>query len=330
MAETMKTLGWGLLGTARINRALIPPLRASKRNRLLAVASRRPETAAAYAREWGIERVHGSYEALLADPEVDVVYIPLPNGLHAEWVIRAARAGKHVLCEKPLAVTVEEVDAIAGAAREAQVTVAEAFMYRHHPQTAQVREVVTSGALGRVRLVRGSFSFVLTRPQDARRDPALGGGSLWDVGCYPLSFARSALAQEPLEVMGVQHEGPTGVDLTFAAQLRFPDDVLVQFDCSFEAPFRTVMEVVGETASLVVTQPFKPGAGAQLLLNHGDKTETIAVPEADLYIGEVEDLADAVLLGKPPRVSLADSRGNVAAIVALLRSARENRPIRLG
>ena len=326
----MKTLAWGLLGTARINRALIPPLRASARNRLLAVASRNPDTASAYAREWGIERAHGSYEALLADPDIDVVYLPLPNGLHAEWAIRAARAGKHVLCEKPLAITVDEVDAIAAAARESGVTVAEAFMYRHHPQTARVRELVAAGALGRMRLVRGTFSFSLTRPQDVRLHPALGGGALWDVGCYPLSFARCVLGQEPLEVMGAQHEGQTGVDLTFAAQLRFPDDVLVQFDCSFEAPFRTVMEVVGETASLVITQPFKPGAGAQLLLNRGDKSETIDVPEADLYLGEVEDLADAVLLGKPPRVSLGDSRGNVAATVALLRSARENRPIRLG
>jgi predicted dehydrogenase len=329
MAE-MKTLQWGLLGTARINRSLIPPLRASERNRLLAVASRTPETAAAYAREWGIERAHGSYEALLADPEIDVVYIPLPNGAHAEWAVRAARAGKHVLCEKPLAITTSEVDAISAAAQGAGVIVTEAFMYLHHPQTARVRELVATGALGRVRLVRGSFSFSLARPNDVRRDPALGGGALWDVGCYPLSFARCVLGREPLEAMGARHEGPTGVDLTFAAQLRFPDDVLVQFDCSFEAPFRTVMEVVGETASLVVTQPFKPGAGAQLLLSHGDRTEALDVPTADLYIGEVEDLADAVLQGKPPRVSLADSRGNVAAIVALLESARLNRPVRIG
>ena len=310
----MKTLAWGLLGTARINRALIPPLRASERNRLLAVASRAPETAAAYALEWGIERAHGSYDALLADPEIDVVYIPLPNGAHAEWAIRAARAGKHVLCEKPLAVSV----------------VAEAFMYRHHPQTARIREVVASGVLGRVRFVRGSFSFTLSRPKDPRLDPGLGGGALWDVGCYPLSFARFVLGHEPLEVTGAQHEGRSGVDLTFAAQLRFPDDVLVQFDCSFEAPFRTVMEVVGETASVMVTQPFKPGPGAQVLLIKGDTTEAIEVPGADLYRGEVEDLADAVLLGKPPRVSLADSRGNVSAIVALLQSAREKRPVRIG
>ncbi len=326
----MKTLRWGLLGTARINRALIPAIRASARNRLLAVASRSAEAASASAREWGIERAHGSYEALLADPEIDVIYVPLPNGLHAEWTIRAVRAGKHVLCEKPLAVTVDEVDRVTAAAREAGVVVAEAFMYRHHPQTARVRELVASGALGRVRFVRGTFSFSLTRPHDVRLDPALGGGALWDVGCYPLSFARCVLGQEPLEATGAQHTGPSGVDLTFAAQLRFPDDVLAQFDCSFEAPFRTVMEIVGEEASLLVTEPFKPGVGAQLLLNRGDQSETIEPPAAELYGGEVEDLADAVLLGRPPRVSLGDSRANVAAIVALLLSARENRPVRIG
>ena len=329
MAE-MKTLRWGLLSTARINRALIPAIRASKRNRLLAVASRTEAAAAAYAREWGIERAHGSYESLLADPEIDVIYISLPNGLHAEWTIRAARAGKHVLCEKPLAVTVDEVDRVAAAAGEAGVAVAEAFMYRHHPQTARVRELVASGALGRVRFVRGTFSFTLSRPRDVRLDPALGGGALWDVGCYPLSFARFVLGQEPLEVTGSQHTGPTGVDLTFAAQLRFPDDVLVQFDCSFEAPFRTVMELVGEEASLLVTEPFKPGAGARLLLNRGDESETIEPPAAELYAGEVEDLADAVLLGQAPRVGLLDSRGNVAAITSLLLSARENRSVRVG
>ena len=172
----MKTLSWGLLGTARINRALIPPLRASARNRLLAVASRHPDAASAYAREWGIERAHGSYETLLSDPEIDVVYISLPNGLHAEWAIRAAQAGKHVLCEKPLAVTVAQVDRVAAAAREAGVTVAEAFMYRHHPQTARVRELVVAGALGRVRFVRGTFSFPLTRPRTCAFNPPSAGG----------------------------------------------------------------------------------------------------------------------------------------------------------
>ncbi len=178
-------LRWGLLGTARINRMVIPPLRASAGNRLLAVASRDLARATGYAKEWGIERAHGAYEALLADPEIDAVYIPLPNHLHAEWTIRAARAGKHVLCEKPLALTVAEVDAMGAAARESGVVLAEAFMYRHHPQTLKVKELVDAGAIGPVRFVRGTFSFPLTRPDDVRLRPEWGGGCLWDVGCYP-------------------------------------------------------------------------------------------------------------------------------------------------
>lgn len=323
----MKALRWGLLGTARINRAVIPALRASPRCRLLGVASRSAERAADYAREWGIERVFPSYDAMLGDPDIEAVYIPLPNALHKEWTIRAARAGKHVLCEKPLALTVEDCDAVAVAAREGGVAVAEAFMYRHHPQTAQVREIVASGALGPLRLVRGSFSFTLTRPGDVRLDPSLGGGSLWDVGCYPLGFARTVLGREPTEAFGWQHTGPTGVDLTFAAQLRFPGDMFVQFDCSFELPLRSEMEIVGAEATLTVLQPFKPGAEASLLLRRGDRIETIGVDQADLYGGEVEDLAAAALDGKRPVVSLADSRANVAALQALLRSAKENGPV---
>ena len=326
----MAPLRWGLVGTARINRAVIPALKASARNRLVAVASRTQAGAEAYAKEWGIERAHGSYEGLLADPEVDVVYVSLPNALHAEWATRAVQAGKHVLCEKPLCLRAGDVDALAAAARTAGVVVAEAFMYRHHPQTARVVELVRSGALGRLRLLRGSFSFTLTRPHDVRLDPALGGGALWDVGCYPLSHARTVLGCEPRSLYGAAHIGPTGVDMSFAAQLLFPGDVLVQFDCSFEAPHRAVMEIVGEEAALTVLQPFKPGDGAVLLLQRGDVAETEPVPRAGLYEGEVEDLADAVLEGRPSRVSLADSRANVAAIEALLASARENRPVTLG
>jgi predicted dehydrogenase len=154
-----KVLNWGLLSTARINNALIPPLRASKRNRLLAVASRTPESADRYAREKMIPRAHGSYESLLADPEIDVIYNPLPNHLHAEWTIKAVEAGKHVLCEKPLALNVDEVDAMQAAARKHGCIVMEAFMYRHHPQTLKVQEIVKSGSLGTLKLIRGASVF---------------------------------------------------------------------------------------------------------------------------------------------------------------------------
>lgn len=327
MSKTV--LNWGLLSTARINRALIPALRASKRSHLLAVASRSADSADAYAREWRIPRAHHSFEALLVDPEIDIVYNPLPNHLHAEWTIKAVEAGKHVLCEKPLALSVDEVDAIAAAAHKHGRVVAEAFMYRHHPQTDKIREIVQSGTLGELKLLRGSFAFFLDREGDIRFDPAMGGGSIWDVGCYPISYMRTIVEAEPLEVFGWQAVGPTGIDVSFFGQLRFGDDIYGQFDSSFVTPFHSRMELVGSEATLIVPKPFKPGLDDEVFLVRDGKTEAIEVKGIDLYSGEVEDMADAVLLGKHPRISLQDSRANVATIKALLESANKGVAVRL-
>jgi xylose dehydrogenase (NAD/NADP) len=325
-----KVLNWGLLSTARINNALIPPLRASKRNSLLAVASRTQESADKYARERKISRAHGSYEALLADPEIDVIYNSLPNHLHAEWTIKAVETGKHVLCEKPLALSVDEVDAVQAAARKHGRIVMEAFMYRHHPQTLKVQEIVKSGALGTLKLIRGSFSFILSRAEDIRLlDPALGGGSIWDIGCYPISYARSVIGGNPLEVFGWQVTGETGIDETFVGQMRFDHDVLAQFDCSFAIPLHSFMEIAGSEGMLNIPSPFKPEINEKIHLTHGDKTETIKIKGQELYIGEVENMADAILLGREPRISLDDSRANVAVISALLESARAGNPVSL-
>jgi xylose dehydrogenase (NAD/NADP) len=326
---TNKILHWGLLSTARINRSLIPALRISKHSNLLAVGSRSQTSAATFAKEWKIPRAHGTYEALLADPEIDVIYNPLPNHLHAEWTIKAVEAGKHVLCEKPMALNVDEVDAIAAAEQKHGRVVAEAFMYRHHPQTLKVQELVQSGSLGNPKLLRGSFSFVLDREGDIRLDPAMGGGSIWDVGCYPISFMRATLRAEPLEVFGWQVTGLTGIDDTFVGQLHFAEDVYGQFDSSFVIPFHAYMEIVGSEATLIIPEPFKPGLNGKIFLVRDGKTETIKVKGQELYLGEVEDLTDAVLLGKTPRVSLEDSRANVATITALLQSARTGAVVKL-
>ena len=324
-----KRLNWGLLSTARINRSLIPPLRSSKRNHLSAVASRSKQSADSYAANWKIPRAYGSYEELLADPEIDVLYNPLPNHLHAEWTIKAIQAGKHVLCEKPLALTLAEVDAIAHAAQKYERVVAEAFMYRHHPQTLKVMEIVGGGSLGTLKLMRGSFTFKLDREGDIRSNPTMGGGSLWDVGCYPISYMRAVLGAEPLEGIGWQVLGPTGIDETFVGGLRFPGDVYAQFDSSFVIPFHVYMEFVGDEGTLIIPNPFKPGVNEKIFLVRDGKTETIKIKGQELYLGEVEDMADAVLLGKKPRISLADSRANVAAITALLESARTKAPVKI-
>jgi predicted dehydrogenase len=317
----MTKLRWGILGTARINRMLIPPLRVSPHNRLVAVASRELARGEAYAREWEIGRVHGSYEALLADPEIDAVYIPLPNHLHAEWTIKAARAGRHVLCEKPIALTLDEVDAMAAACREAGVV-----LPRHSctgTPDAQVG-LLDSGAIGTLHLAAASSS--AARRRELRRSRAAGA---LDVGCYPLNFARFLVGREPLEVYASQVLGATGIDETFAGQVVFPGDVLFQLDAGFRSPARAEMELAGSEGAIRVRHPWRPEQDYPLLVTRDGRAEAISVPGEDRFLLEIEDLAEAVRTGRPPRVSPADSRANVAALVALQRSAREGRPVRL-
>lgn len=323
-----KPLNWGLLSTARINRALIPTLRASKRTALLAVASRTQSSADSYAREWKIPRAHGSYEALLADPDVDVIYNSLPNHLHAEWTVKALRAGKHVLCEKPFALTLPEVDTMIHAAQETGKVLAEAFMYRHHPQTWKVKELVDGGALGKLQLIKGAFTFILTREGNYRNFKDMGGGSIWDVGCYPISYARM-LAGEPTEVFGWQVQGPDGSDVGFFGQMKFANDVHAQFDSGFQSPVRSHMELVGSEASLFIPAPFKPGRSSDIFLRRGNTEDRIRIKGQELYLGEVDDMCDAILLGRPSRMALTDSRGNIAAILALLKSADTGKVVRL-
>lgn len=326
----MNKLHWGLLSTARINGAVIPPIRLSPRSELLAVASRDQAKAEAYAQAHDLPRAYGTYEALLADPGINVIYNPLPNHLHAEWTIKAAEAGKHVLCEKPLALTVAEVDSIMAAARANQVIVAEAFMYKHHPQTLKVLELLKSRPIGELLVIKGAFTFDLSpRPTDIRWMPEMGGGSLWDVGCYPISFARLIAQAEPIEVFGWQTTSASGVDEVFVGQLRFANGLLAQFESGFRSPYRTWMEVVGTRGSLYVASPFKPADRAFITLNFGDRSEQIEVNAGHLYQGEIEDMEGAVLDGQPQRIPLDDSRNNVALILACLESARTGQVVRL-
>jgi predicted dehydrogenase len=319
---------WGILGAARINRSIIPALRAAEGHTLEAIASRDADKAAAAAGEYGVPRSISGYEALLADPDIDAVYIPLPNHLHAEWAIKAAEAGKHVLCEKPLALTVEDVDRITAAAAAANVHVAEAFMYRHHPQTHVVQQLVAGGAIGTLRFVRGCFSFTLDRPGDVRFDAAKGGGALWDVGCYPVSYARTLTGAEPEAVQATAVMGPTHVDMSVAAILRFPGNVVALVDASFVAPFRAEVEVVGSTGTIRVTHPFKPGTRETVVVVHGDEVLEHVVDAAPLYVAQFEDFGRAARGDMEPVVTLADSRGNTAALVAVLEAARSGHTIR--
>jgi D-xylose 1-dehydrogenase (NADP+, D-xylono-1,5-lactone-forming) len=309
---------WGILSTARINRAVIPALRESPLSELVAVASRTDDRAAAYAAEHGVPHAHGSYEALLEDPYVDVVYISLPNGPHVEWSVRALEAGKHVLCEKPLAREPAEVERAFDVAERAGRLLMEAFMWRHHPQTQKLVDLVHGGAIGELRLVRTSFSFTI-EPGNVRLDPGLGGGALMDVGCYCVSGSR-LLAGEPVAASAQQVVGSTGIDLRLAGTLVFPNDVLAQLDCAFDLPLRQWLEAVGSKGSVRVRWPWsarEPG----LELVHEEGSEWIAVEDASPYRLQCDNLSRAVRGDREPLLGRADAVGQARTIDALYRSA---------
>jgi predicted dehydrogenase len=324
----MARLRWGLLSTARINRLLIPAIRGGARSELTTVASRQLDRAQSYAAEWRIPRALGSYEALLADPGIDVIYNPLPNSLHVDWTVKALEAGKHVLCEKPLALSVEHVDRIADAAKRNGKVAAEAFMYRHHPLTQAAEAIVRSGRLGRIRGYKGAFTFPLTREGDVRLDPALGGGSLWDVGCYPLSYANLLAGAAPVDVFGWQQLAPTKIDLEFSAMMRYADGAVAQFDSGFVGPFRAEMQVIGTDATLRIDRPFRTDEQSRLRLTIGNDTETLPCEQAAPFSGEIADVETAALDGRPQRVTLSESRRTVQTILALYASAVHGSAVR--
>ncbi|MDX1613055.1 MAG: Gfo/Idh/MocA family oxidoreductase [Candidatus Promineifilaceae bacterium] len=319
----MNTVRWGLLSTANINRRLIPAIRASARGRLVAVASRNQARAETYAAEWEIPQAFGSYEAMLNTDEVDAVYIGLPNHLHAEWSIKAMEAGKHVLCEKPFAPTLAEVDQMIATAAATGRHLAEAFMYRHHPQMKIVGQWVREGRLGDIVQVMARFSFTLDDPQNVRMVPEYGGGSLWDVGVYPVSLAQYIMGGMPLYVAADQWVGSTGVDESFAGQMRYPNGGMALFACSFRTPFHTMAEIIGTEGRLALERPFVDVEEGRLLHYEAGaaEPEEVTVPEEMLYLGEVVDLNAAILDGADPYLTLSETRQHVRTTLALYEAA---------
>ena len=322
----MNTVRWGLVSTANINRRLIPAIRASKRGTLAAVASRSKESAKAYAQKWGIPLSFGSYQEMLDSGKVDAVYISLPNHLHAEWSIKAMRAGVAVLCEKPFAISLDEVDEMIAIQRETGVPLAEAFMYRHHPQTQIAGEWVHSGKLGALSLVRGTFDFSMSDPAtNVRMKPEWGGGCLWDVGVYPMSFAQFIMGGVPEWVFGSQWVGKSGVDETFAGQMGYAGGALAQIASSFRTPFHTYFEIVGTKGRLSLNRPFVGLEDHRRTLiftpTSGD-SEDIPVPEVELYSGEVEDMHSVILDKASPYLKLEETRNHVKTVLALYESGK--------
>jgi xylose dehydrogenase (NAD/NADP) len=321
-------VNWGFLSTARINEALLRVISEVPDADAFAVASRDADRAAAYAREHGIHRSYGSYDQLLNDPEVDIVYISLPNGLHVEWTRRALHAGKHVLCEKPLSRSVSEVEAAFDFATERGLVLSEAFMYRHNPQTKRIKELVDSGALGALRLLRASFSFNCD-PSDPRMQVGMDGGGLMDLGCYPVSMSR-LLAGEPERVSAEQLLGGDGVDVVLAGVLRFAGGAIAHFDSGLAMPGRRDLEVVGSEASLHVAEPWHPVAnGIELWRDGALEPEIVDLPVSDSYALEIADLSAAVRGEHPPLLGRDDAVGQARTIEALYAAAASGETVTL-
>lgn len=323
---------WGLISTANINRRIIPAIRQAERGTLVAVASRRQDTAEAYARKWEIPQPFAGYDALLESDAVDAVYISLPNHMHVPMTLAALDAGKHVLCEKPFGLSVAEINQVIKKQQETGLAVAEAFMYRHHPQTKMVNDLIRDGRLGEVMSVRGAFHFRVSDPANVRLVPQWGGGCLWDVGIYPLSLAQFLFGGPPETVTGWQWEGPTGVDEHFVAHMTYSSGRIAQFSSSFSSPMHTEFEVVGTAGRLHMSRPFvglDDPEHAVTIFDPDNRAEQLLIPEKHLYLGEIEDMHQAILSGVEPYVSLDETRNHIATIQALYRSASEKRPVTL-
>jgi xylose dehydrogenase (NAD/NADP) len=318
---------WGFLSTAHINDRLLSGAADSDRVDVIAVASRDAARAEAYARERGMERAYGTYEELLADPDVEAVYISLPNSLHVEWSIRALKAGKHVLCEKPLSRRAEDVERAFDAADRADRLLMEAFMYRHNPQTEKLVELVSGGAVGRLRLVRAAFSFRLVDADNVRLNASLDGGGLMDVGCYCVSGLR-LLGGEPEQVYGEQVISQSGVDELFTGTMRLHGDVLAQFDAGLVVSERDELEAIGEEGSLFLDDPWHCERPV-IELRTADGMEEIAVAPADSYRLQLENISNAIRGEAEPLLGRDDAVGQARAIEALYRSAADGRSVKL-
>jgi xylose dehydrogenase (NAD/NADP) len=318
---------FALLSTAAINEALLGGARDTDLVVIVGVGSRDRSRAEAYARERGLERAYGSYDELLADPEIDAVYVALPNALHVEWSIRALEAGKHVLSEKPLSRDPAQVERAFDAADRAGRLLMEGFMYRHHPQTKKLKQLVDDGAIGELRLVRSQFSFTLDRPHDVRWDPELGGGALLDLGCYCVSGSR-LVAGEPEVVFAEQTLAPSGADVRFAATMRFANGVLGHFDCAFDLPLRTELEAVGSDGSLFLFPPYVADE-VELELRRREEVERLPRVSANRYGCELENFSRAVNGEEEPLLGREESLAQARVLDALLRSAADGRPVRV-
>jgi len=325
-----RKIRWGVLGCARIAREnLIPAMQRSSNSEFHAIASREAAKLAECRAKFNVPKTYASYDELLRDPEIDAVYVPLPNSLHREWTIKAAENGKHVLCEKPMALNAAECRDMAAACAANQVTLMEAFMYRYTARTRQVLEIIRSGALGEIKFISSTSRFLLANPASIKLKPELGGGALYDVGCYPLNFigmvldeaAQSGPGRSPLpESLSVECVRTGGIDVIFSALLKYPGGLIGSLNCGFNAQKRVCSEIIGTKAALEIPDTFLDNAGSLVLVS-GDERREIPVAQSDRYRLEIEDFAEAILQKRAPQFSLAETRRNAELMDRLIAAS---------
>ena len=329
-----RTLKWGVLGCAGIAaKAVIPAIQSSRLGRVAAIASRDAEKASAMATRFGIEKSYGSYEDLLSDPDIDAIYNPLPNHLHVPMTIKALEHGKPVLCEKPIALNAAQASELAEAQKAANLPVAEAFMVRHHPQWKKARAMVAEGRLGDVRAIQTIFAYYLDDPKNVRNQADIGGGGLFDVGCYAINTARFLFDAEPLRAIALMENDPVfGTDRLTSGLLAFPEGRQLAFTCSTQLSLTQKVTVLGTRGRLEIPIPFNAPADQQTVLIFDDGRDLagggrqeIVIEPVDQYREQVDAFAEAVLSGTSLETGLDDAIANMKAIDALFRSATSGR-----
>lgn len=319
---------WGIISTANIGRrALVPALHSAVNSELIAVCSRDLAKARAFADELNIPRAYGSYDEMLADPDIDAVYNPLPNDQHAYWSVRAAEAGKHVLCEKPLTADAAEAEAMVAAFRQHDRLLAEAFMYRFHPRTRRVRELVQSGAIGTVQQMAAAFTFRLRSDENIRLEGGMAGGSIMDVGCYAVGVMRFVTGEEPVAVNAFAHYNAREADELAVGTVVFPSGALGHFDCGVRAHSGQWYDIRGSEGRIFVENAFVAPKDQALTIRywHGDEYEEIAFEPVDQYQLMAEDFADAILNNRPPLYPPEDGVAAMRLMDSLRASAQANR-----
>ncbi|GGI95762.1 Gfo/Idh/MocA family protein [Paenibacillus hunanensis] len=330
-----RKLRWGILGSASIAiRSVIPGIQQSSLNEVTALASRTLDKAEQTATDLGIPKAYGSYEELLADASIDAVYIPLPNHLHYEWTLRAAEAGKHILCEKPIALNAAQAEEMAAAASKAGVHLAEAFMYRHHPRYEQIRDIIASGEIGDVRGIHSTFTFNSSGSDgNVRFRKDWGGGSLYDIGCYSISAARMLLGKEPSAATVIAMFSPQHgeVDMMASGLLEFDDHIGVTFDSGMWAAFRNTLEVLGTEGIIEVPSAYvSPGdERSNFFVTVGDNRREVQVATLNQYAAQADAFARTVLNGETPLYDAEDAVRNMRVLDACLKSAEERQRITL-